>query len=210
MPPTPASAAWASRALTNGSRPRSALAAPRSWLKHRCLLNLESSIRPQVRLSLPYDVAQQGGVAMITGTVTLSYGLALVVHDRTGGIWVDNVGGKYAPGDQVTVIGPVAPGRYSPQIVAPRVQLIGQRPLPSPKMVSFRDLTSGQEDAQYVAVEGTIRAVRLNPTPRLGGVVLTLAMPDGRVDAMLPPKYERYAGSLIDAEWKSYGNRAQP
>lgn len=151
-------------------------------------------------LSLPYDVAQQGGVAMITGTVTLSYGLALVVHDRTGGIWVDNVGGNYAPGDQVTVIGPVAPGRYSPQIVAPRVQLIGQRPLPSPKTVSFRDLTSGQEDAQYVAVEGTIRAVRLNPMPRLGGVVLTLAMPDGRVDAMLPPKYEGYARSLIDAK----------
>lgn len=151
-------------------------------------------------LSLPYDVAQQGGVAMITGTVTLSYGVALVVHDRTGGIWVDAVSGKYAPGDQVTVIGPVAPGRYSPQIVAPRIQLIGQQPLPVPKTVSFRELTSGQEDDQYVAVEGTIRAVRLNHLPRLGGVVLTIAMPDGRVDAILPPKYETYARSLIDAK----------
>src|ERR1019366_7751051 len=148
-------------------------------------------------LSLPYDVAQQGGVAMITGTVTLSYGVALVVHDRTGAIWVDAVSGKYAPGDQVTVIGPVAPGRYSPQIVAPRIQLIGQQPLPVPKTVSFRELTSGQEDDQYVAVEGTIRAVRLNHLPRLGGVVLTIAMTDGRVDAILPPNYEKYARSVI-------------
>ena len=152
-------------------------------------------------LSLPYDAAQQGGIAMITGTVTLSYGVALVVHDRTGGIWVDKVSGEYAPGDQITVIGPVAPGRYSPQIVGPRIQLIGQRPLPNPKTVSFRDLTSGQEDAQFVVVEGTVRAVRLTRMP-LGGVVLTLAIPDGRVDAILPPQYESYARSLIDAKVK--------
>ena len=151
-------------------------------------------------LALPYDVAQRGGFAMIQGTVTLSYGKALVVHDRTGGIWVDSVSGKYAPGDLLTVIGPVAPGRYSPQIVAPRVQLIGKRPLPSPRTVSFRELSSGMEDAQYVAVEGTIRAVRLNPMPVLGGVELTLAMPDGRVEAILSSEYEQFARSLIDAK----------
>jgi len=151
-------------------------------------------------LALTYDVAQRGGFAMIQGTVTLSYGKALVVQDRTGGIWVDSVSGKYAPGDLLTVIGPVAPGRYSPQIVAPRVQLIGKRPLPSPRTVSFRELSSGMEDAQYVAVEGTIRAVRLNPMPVLGGVELTLAMPDGRVEAILSSEYEQFARSLIDAK----------
>jgi hypothetical protein len=150
-------------------------------------------------LSLPYGVAAQGGFAMLKGTVTLCNGWGLVVQDRTGGIWVS--GGNYAPGDEIAVIGPVEPGRYSPQIASPHIRLIGHRPLPIPKTVSFRQLSSGQEDAQYVSIEGTIRAVSLrNDMPGFGSVALSIAMPEGRVDAVLSSQYEKLARTLIDAK----------
>jgi signal transduction histidine kinase len=139
---------------------------------------------------------------MITGTVTLCNGWGLVVHDSTGAVWVDTnyVKGKYTPGDQVTVVGHVDPGRYSPQVVAPHIQLIRHGSLPTPEPVSFRQLSSGAEDVQLVSIVGTVRAVSLRRgMPELGGIALSIAMADGRVDAILPSQYENFARALIDA-----------
>jgi len=153
-------------------------------------------------LSLPYRVAAQGGLARIRGTVTLSSDLGLVVHDRTAGIWVDpdESHGKYQPGDEVEVVGPIGPGQYSPRITAPRIRLIGRGPLPAPKNVSFRQLSSGQEDVQYVSIEGTVRAVNSrSPIGRLKGVAFSIAMPEGRVDAILTSNEKLDSSRFVDA-----------
>lgn len=153
--------------------------------------------------SLPYALAEQGGLAMIEGTVTLSNAWGLVVEDRTGGVWVDYLDDhpKYSPGDKILVVGSVGPGKYTPRIGSPSIRLISHGPMPIPRRVSFQQLTSGQEDAQYVSIEGIVRAVKERSTIEgFDGVTLSIAMPEGRVDAILPSQYWTDAFALVDAK----------
>ncbi len=153
-------------------------------------------------LSLSYAVAAQGGLARVKGTVTLSSALGLVVHDSTGGIWVDPqmTAVKYLPGDEVEVVGPIGPGQYSPRIGMPKIRLIGHGALPVPKKVTFQQLSSGEEDVQYVSIEGTIRAASSRSNvAHLKGVALSIAMPEGRVDAILVSHEQPILSNLINA-----------
>jgi signal transduction histidine kinase len=158
-------------------------------------------------LSLPYDVAVKGGLAKLKGTITLSTPVGVVLQDHTGGIWVDCCSKSKNPlvvGDVVTVVGIVGPGAYSPEIENTTVSLDGHGPLPRPKNVSFVQLSSGQEDAQYVAIEGIIRTVTLrndalNAAPT-EGALLTIDMPEGRVDVALPTQCYKAASGLIGAK----------
>jgi signal transduction histidine kinase len=158
-------------------------------------------------LSLPYEVAVKGGFAKLKGTITLSTPVGVVLQDHTGGIWVDCCTKSKNPlvvGDVVTVTGTVGPGAYSPEIENTTVNLDGHGPLPRPKNVSFVQLSSGQEDAQYVAIEGIIRTVTLrndalNAAPT-EGALLTIDMPEGRVDVALPTHCYNAASGLIGAK----------
>jgi signal transduction histidine kinase len=158
-------------------------------------------------LSLPYDVAAKGGFAKLKGTITLSTPVGIVLQDYTGGIWVECCNKSKNPpvvGDVVTVVGTVGPGAYSPEIESPTVTLDGRGPLPRPRNVSFAQLSSGQEDAQYVAIEGIIRTVTLrndalNAAPT-EGALLTVDMPEGRIDVALPTQDYKAASGLIGAK----------
>jgi signal transduction histidine kinase len=157
-------------------------------------------------LSLPHDVAVMGGVAKLKGTITLSTPVGVVLQDRTGGIWVDccSKSPHFVVGDVVTVVGTVGPGAYSPEIEKATVSLDGHGPLPRPRNVSFVQLSSGQEDAQYVTIAGIIRTVTLrndalNAAPT-EGALLTVDVPEGRVDVALPTKYYKAASGLIGAK----------
>jgi signal transduction histidine kinase len=158
-------------------------------------------------LSLPYDVAAKGGFAKLKGTITLSSPVGVVLQDHTGGIWVECCSKSHnrpVVGDVVTVVGTVGPGAYSPEIERVTVSLDGHGPLPRPRSVSFVQLSSGQEDAQYVAIEGIIRTVTLrddalNAAPT-EGALLTVDMPEGRVDVALPTQYYKAVSGLIGAK----------
>ena len=163
-------------------------------------------------LSLPHEVAVKGGLAELTGTVTLSSPRGIVLQDSTAGIWVDwRSESKHllAIGDVVTVIGEVGSGAYSPEIEYASVRLSGHAELPKPRNVSFVELSSGQEDAQYVSIEGVIRTVTLRSdaltTVPAQGLLLTVDMPEGRVDVALPTQYYEAASKLIDARAQIVG-----
>jgi signal transduction histidine kinase len=158
-------------------------------------------------LSLPYDVAVKGGRAELKGTITLSSPKGLVLHDHTAGIWVDcrdGFKGNFAVGDVVTVIGTVGPGAYSPEIDYPTIQLNGHAPLPPSRKVSFEELSSGQQDAQSVAIEGLIRSVNLRndalTTVPDASVFVTVDMTEGSVDVVLPTQYYERLIGLIGAK----------
>lgn len=158
-------------------------------------------------LSLPYDVAVKGGLAELKGTITLSSPKGLVLQDHTAGIWVDYFSRSkthFAVGDVVTVVGTVGPGAYSPEIDSPTIRLDGHAPLPPPINVSFEELSSGQEDAQYVAIEGLIRSVTLRndalTTVPDEGVFVTVDMTEGSVDVVLPTQNYETLISLIGAK----------
>lgn len=158
-------------------------------------------------LSLPYEVAAKGGLAELKGTITLSSPKGLVLHDRTAGVWVDYFSGpenRFAVGDVVTVIGTVGPGAYSPEIDHPTIRLDGHAPLPPSIDVSFEELSSGQEDAQYVAIDGLIRSVNLRndalTTVPNESVFVTIDMTKGSVDVVLPTQYYDTLIGLIGAK----------
>lgn len=159
-------------------------------------------------LALSPDVAAKGALVRLQGTVTLSNSAGFVVHDHTGGIWIHFPYGatKYNPGDLVTVVGRVQPGRYSPQLADPSVQLNGHGPLPIAKAVSFEQLSSGLEDAQYVSVEGTILTASVKQRSTLyGRLLLTVAMPDGRLNVILPSRFAESVRKLIGAKVRITG-----
>jgi signal transduction histidine kinase len=152
-------------------------------------------------------VAVKGGFAKLKGTITLSTPVGVVLHDHTGGIWVECCSKSknlLVVGDVVTVVGTVGPGAFSPEIEKTTVNLDGHGPLPRPRNVSFVQLSSGQEDAQYVAIEGIIRTITLrndalNAAPT-EGALLTVDMPEGRIDVALPTQCYKAASGLIGAK----------
>ena len=158
-------------------------------------------------LSLPYDVAVKGGLAELKGTITLSSPKGLVLQDHTAGIWVDYRNGSkgyFAVGDVVTVSGTIGPGAYSPEIDNPTIRLNGHAPLPPAINASFEELSSGQEDAQFVAIEGLIRSVNLRndalTTVPNEGVFVTVDMTEGSVDVVLPTQYYKTLIAQIGAK----------
>ena len=152
-------------------------------------------------LSLPHEVAEHGGGAFVRGTITFSASGGFVVHDSTGSVWVDYDNRKLrcGAGDVVSVLGQVSPGRYSPIVSGSKVTVVGHGPLPVPKPVSLLPLTSGLEDVQYVSMEGTVRAVGLRDdlSDLLGGTLLVLGVPNGRVEVFLPSQYKETARTLV-------------
>lgn len=138
----------------------------------------------------------------LQGVVTFPNGSSLVLQDGTAGIWV-NLPEKstYKLGDLLEVRGTVGPGGYSPEIWASSARRIGQRALPLPKDVAFRELSSGIEDDQYISVIGKVRSVRMPANhATYSQIWIRLAMQDGFVDATLPNTVTFSSGLLLDSE----------
>jgi len=87
----------------------------------------------------------------------------LFVQDPTGGVYVD-VNGQPAfgleAGHLVEVEGLSDPGDFAPQVVEPRIRVLGRGPLPPARPSSGDRLFTGRLDSQWVEVEGVVRAVR--------------------------------------------------
>ena len=86
----------------------------------------------------------------------------LFVQDSSGGIFVD-VNGlpplAVRAGDLVEVTGLSDPG-FAPQVVSPRIRLLGRGTLPAPRFASADQLFTGRLDAQWVEAEGIVQATR--------------------------------------------------
>jgi hypothetical protein len=114
---------------------------------------------------LPAEQAARSLKVLVTGVVTAAdpnLRGRFFVQDSTGGVFVDNVGGRRPePGEVVVVSGITHAGAYAPIITAPQVRRIGTGPLPLAKAVPIERLMSGAEDSQRIEVSGLVRAVRV-------------------------------------------------
>jgi len=131
---------------------------------------------------------------------------AIFVHDSTGSIFLKPRFGlvsQLSVGTVVDVRGVTAPGKFSPIIVEPKLQIIGQSHLPAnPPKVSFSRLVTGAEDSQWVEVEGVVHSV----VDSGHSVILRLAMMDGTVNAKIQKEEGvNYAG-LVDAKVRIHAN----
>lgn len=152
-------------------------------------------------LQLSPEQTRLGERVLLRGVVTRSEGVGLTIQDKTAGIWVNcSHAESFSPGDLLVVDGTVAPGGYSPEINAVSAYKIGLSPLPRPKLVTFNQLSSGAEDAQYVSIVGVLRSVTTLSVPHEKDTGwLKIAMPDGTINATIPAEDAEAASKLLDA-----------
>jgi hypothetical protein len=113
-------------------------------------------------LALTPDEASRRYPVLVTGVVTYEDAewCMLFVQDATAGIYVQcrSHGFPVVVGQRVEVRGVSGAGQFAPVIDAPRLQLLGQGPLPRPKALAFEQLPYPQKDSQWVEIRD--RAVR--------------------------------------------------
>ena len=96
------------------------------------------------------------------------------IQDATGGVDLEG-GGRKIPaefadeslrpgglryGQRVEVTGFSDPGGFSPFVVQPQIRVLGPGELPTPKVIPFDELAAGQQDGEWVELEGVVHAVR--------------------------------------------------
>ena len=152
-------------------------------------------------LALSAEEASHGKAAQVRGVVTRSTDYGLVVQDRSAGIYVGYQNpGAFASGDEVEVDGVVDPGLFAPMIKAQSIRKLGRAPLPRPKEVTFKQLSTGDETSQYVSITGEVRSAGLRATTSGSQRLwLQIAMADGFVYVSLPKENADAGSKLVDA-----------
>jgi signal transduction histidine kinase len=168
---------------------------PRSVAPSRPLLRTAAEVR---RLS-PSE-AREGRPIKLEGVVTFNDPemRLLFVQDRTAGIYVEAWRHihRLQPGDRVEIDGVSGPGAFVPIVAQPRVRVLGHARLPRAKRVRPEDLRSGQEDSQWIEVEGVVRAV----TPHRRFTAIQMAQDGVRFQVEVPPLADPgLAGRLVNA-----------
>src|SRR6185503_15239154 len=127
------------------------------------------------------------------------------IHDGSEGTYVES---RYHlqtthPGDRVEVTG-VSAGNFVPMVDHPRVRTLGRGPLPPARPIGPEQLVAGEEDGQWVSVEGVVRTASAGrPVGHIylstGGFLrLPVEVPVGEVSS---------ARELIDARVRVRGVR---
>jgi len=108
------------------------------------------------------------------------------LQDETAGIYLEQTNmPTLVPGQLVEVTGETSAGEFAP-IVTPRtIRVLGPGSWPAAQPVSFAQLTSGEEDSQWVAVEGIVRAEAYDPLTHYD--TLEIATGGGRFKALIAP-----------------------
>jgi hypothetical protein len=152
--------------------------------------------------ALSPEQASKAEPVLLRGVVTRRTERGFALQDRTGGIWI----GWTSPaepidaGDEVEVKGVVDPGFFSPMVKRTSVRKLGRSALPSPRSVTFRQLSSGDMENQYVSIVGVIRSAGIRPNASgLQKFWMKIEMADGVVFASLPAENADAGGKLIDA-----------
>jgi PAS domain S-box-containing protein len=127
------------------------------------------------------------------------------IQDDTDGIYFYLPDAQMEPaiksGAMIDFIGHTSQGEYAPIIEPHKIRVLGQGTFPVAKPVDMEQLSSGQEDSQYVEVHGLLRAVRFDQRSKYN--LLDLAFGGDRVTIvtkMLPgPPNSDLVGSTVTA-----------
>jgi PAS domain S-box-containing protein len=114
-------------------------------------------------------------------------GWEFFIQDSSGGIYLDdearNTDFAVHAGQLVEVEGVTGPGGYAPEVLRPKVRVVGNAPLPKVRRTTLEWLTQGYEDSEWVEIEGVVRSAI--PSDMDGRVELAIATPSGRFDAFI-------------------------
>jgi PAS domain S-box-containing protein len=117
-----------------------------------------ASLREQGNSSPTRPVHVRGVVTAFSGWKN-----SFFLQDATSGISVDRLEQtKLQPGDEVEVTGTVRPGLFAPVLVSDAIQVLGQRPLPKPRVSTYLELSRGHLDSWLVEVTGVVHSARVD------------------------------------------------
>jgi len=153
-------------------------------------------------LALTPEEADRHESAHLRGVVIRSteWGFGLV--DPTAGIWVNYTHPfkEFSVGDEVDVIGVAGPGLYSREVIGSAAHKLGRAPLPRPTQVTFKQLSTGNFDAQYVTLTGIVRSAGIRPNAAPSqNFWMRVEMSDGALYVGFPQDCAAVGNSLVDA-----------
>jgi PAS domain S-box-containing protein len=107
------------------------------------------------------------------------------VQDDSAGIYfflTDPADPALKSGESVEIEGQSSRGEYAPIIETSKISVLGPGAYPEGKSVEFEQLSSGQQDSQFVQVQGIVRAVRFDARSRY--YLIDLAIGGQRITAV--------------------------
>lgn len=126
------------------------------------------------------------------------------IQDETAGIYVGDPGNlePLVPGQLVEIEGTTNPGEYAPIIMPQKIKVLGPGTWPQAKPASFEELTSGQEDSQFVEIHGIVRSTAIDATKHL---IIDIATGGGRLAAYASNFPEAQLSELVDSSVRVRG-----
>jgi PAS domain S-box-containing protein len=83
-----------------------------------------------------------------------------IVQDETAGIYLQSTNLQpLVAGQLVEVEGVTSSGEYAPVVMPSSIKILGEGTFPRAKPVTYAQLISGEEDSQFVEIQGIVRAV---------------------------------------------------
>ncbi len=119
--------------------------------------------------------------------------------DATGATFLSRVKkpSLFKPGQVLAVEGTRLPGLFIGGIIPSKTEVVGNTPLPPPRSVTLRDLSSGEYHYQLVAIEGIGRSVeRIDEA----AAILKLSVPGGEVEVrfdLAPAEVEDFIDAKV-------------
>lgn len=144
----------------------------------------------------------------LTGIVTALSGFkySLFFQDATAGIVADgNRNAIVHPGDIVEVTGTSGPGYFAPIVLVGQVRVLGHAPPPRPKQVTFADMIGGEQDSQWIEVEGIVHSAKRSKVYDHETLILSVDIGGGSLRVLLPEFYDDDQTRLIDAKLRFRG-----
>ena len=123
------------------------------------------------------------------------------IQDQTAGIYFSlNDASNYPTlmaGEQVEIEGVTSPGEYAPIVTPYHITISGPGLYPAAKPVSFEQVASGEEDSQFVEINGLLRSVQWDPGTHY--FVVEIATGGGRLTALAANLPVTNAETLVDS-----------
>jgi signal transduction histidine kinase/CheY-like chemotaxis protein/HPt (histidine-containing phosphotransfer) domain-containing protein len=124
----------------------------------------------------------------------------LFVNDGASGIFVETknqvlLTAAVHPGTMLDIQGVSGSGEFAPIVDQSTLEIVGERPVPPARMASLDHLSTGIEDGQWIAFEGTVRSAEIRDS------MLSLVVGSGRwqVEVMTTPANREAYTRLVDA-----------
>ena len=99
------------------------------------------------------------------------------------------------PGALLDIVGVTGSGEYAPVVDRSVLRVLGEGPIPSPRLIGVDQLLTGIEDGQWIAFEGTVRSARLRDSM----LSLVIASGQSQVEVMTTPAGEKEIRRFVHA-----------